>query len=286
MSKEPANISIGRQVAYYPNIAKALKSSSTAVFLCQFLYWKDRVKDPDGWVYKTYAEIREETGLSEREVDNARKQLKGMGILTEKRKGIPPVIYYQFNWEVFDDILKKYTVSCIKSTPCPDNKVQDVPIKKYEVSQLKSTGCTEREVQGVLRNTETTTETTSETTTKKSKSYRGVKTPSVYSICVQHYFEFYDKTLKMGRADFKAVDGKKLKSIIAYLEKNVPPDQTVDEALKQIFSNWKSLPKFLQDQIRLAQIDQFLPNIIKSLKGGNSKTALDEYAADLMQGRR
>ena len=39
-----------------------------AILLSQILYWAERTKDPDGWFYKSYADWRAETGLTEAQV--------------------------------------------------------------------------------------------------------------------------------------------------------------------------------------------------------------------------
>jgi len=44
---------IGRPVAFYPGLVKALGSMKQAVFICQMAYWKDKGSDPDGWIVAT-----------------------------------------------------------------------------------------------------------------------------------------------------------------------------------------------------------------------------------------
>ncbi len=39
-----------------------------AILLSQILYWSERTQDPEGWFYKSYADWRAETGLSEAQV--------------------------------------------------------------------------------------------------------------------------------------------------------------------------------------------------------------------------
>jgi hypothetical protein len=57
----------------------------TAALFRQMTYWTNR-SDDDGWVYKTQEEWEEETGLSRYE-QRARKKLRSIGVLLEKRKG-------------------------------------------------------------------------------------------------------------------------------------------------------------------------------------------------------
>lgn len=99
---------IGTVVAYYPRIALALKSVNAAIFLAQFIYWEGKQKNEEGWIYKTMEEIRKETGLSRNEQETARKRLKELNILEEKRMGIPAKLYFRFNWDVLDKILSEF----------------------------------------------------------------------------------------------------------------------------------------------------------------------------------
>jgi hypothetical protein len=53
-----------------------------AVFLTQLIYWAERANRADGGVYKTSKQWQAELGLSKRELENARKTLEDLGILT------------------------------------------------------------------------------------------------------------------------------------------------------------------------------------------------------------
>jgi len=90
---------IGRPVAYYPSLVKVAGSVSAAIFLCQLIYWRGREADPEGWIYKTQAEISEETGLTRFEQEGARKLLKEKGILREKFSGVPRKLYFSISLE-------------------------------------------------------------------------------------------------------------------------------------------------------------------------------------------
>lgn len=77
-----ALVEIGRPVAYYPRLAEALGGVKAAIFAAQLIYWWDR--QDRGYVYKTSAEVREETGLSYKEQKAARSRLQKLGILEER----------------------------------------------------------------------------------------------------------------------------------------------------------------------------------------------------------
>jgi hypothetical protein len=94
-----------RPIAYHPVIAKAVKSVTAGVFLSQFLYWTPRTKDPDGWIYKTQADIYEETALTRREQETARRILMDKGVLEEKKKGVPCRLYFRVNMAALVNLL-------------------------------------------------------------------------------------------------------------------------------------------------------------------------------------
>ncbi len=85
---------IGRPVAYYPSLVKLTGSVTSVIFLCQLLYWRGKQSDPEGWIYKTQAEIAEETGLTRYEQETARKILKEKGLLIEKFADVPRKLYF------------------------------------------------------------------------------------------------------------------------------------------------------------------------------------------------
>jgi hypothetical protein len=99
---------VGRPVAYYPKIAEVAGGATSAIFLCQFIYWEGKQKDPDGWIYKTQANIKEETGLTRYEQETVRKKLKAKGLLEEKYQGIPRKLYYRINLDALNDVWEAY----------------------------------------------------------------------------------------------------------------------------------------------------------------------------------
>lgn len=75
---------LGHPVAYYPSLARLLGGVPEALFLCQLIYWTGKGADKESWIFKTAAELTDETGLSYREQRRARRVLKTFGILQEK----------------------------------------------------------------------------------------------------------------------------------------------------------------------------------------------------------
>jgi len=85
---------VGPPVAYYPQLRDICGSVNAVLLVCQFVYWRGKQADKEGWLYKAQSEIQNETGLTREEQETARKKLRDRGILKEKKKGIPCQLYY------------------------------------------------------------------------------------------------------------------------------------------------------------------------------------------------
>ena len=144
-----------RPVAYHPDFAKAIGSVQAALFLSQLLYWSDKGNN-DGWIYKTQKEFYEETGLSRREQETARKRLKELGILEEKYQGIPRRLYYRVNMNRLAGLMLDY-YNANNNAQIRHYGTADSDRQEYTIPPSKS---------GEIRqpNTEITTENTTEIT--------------------------------------------------------------------------------------------------------------------------
>jgi len=98
---------LGRPVAYYPSLARWLGSVSTAVFLCQLLYWWPRRGD-HSYIYKQSAQLEEETGLSYKAQKTARARLKTMGILKDKNARLQHEVHFWIDEAVLDRAWQAY----------------------------------------------------------------------------------------------------------------------------------------------------------------------------------
>lgn len=97
---------LGRPIAFYVLIARAVGSVKCGIFLSQLLYWQGKQNNKQGWIYKTRDEIYRETGLKRREQEQVRRYLKGLNVLEEK-KGRGNITFYKVNWNVVEDLLYK-----------------------------------------------------------------------------------------------------------------------------------------------------------------------------------
>ncbi|MEZ0536019.1 hypothetical protein ACAG39_02080 [Caldicellulosiruptoraceae bacterium PP1] len=93
---------------YYPSFQHICKGVSSILFLSNLLRWNGKQKDPEGWIYKTQKEIEKETGLTRREQETARKNLKKLGFIEEKYKGLPRKLYFKINIEAINEAMEKY----------------------------------------------------------------------------------------------------------------------------------------------------------------------------------
>jgi hypothetical protein len=93
---------LGRPVVYYPSLNAITGGVGATVFLANLFQWSGTQRDPDGWIYKTQEEIEAETGLSRREQETARKQLRAATLLREERRGVPARLYYLIQIETLN----------------------------------------------------------------------------------------------------------------------------------------------------------------------------------------
>jgi len=105
---------LDRPIAFQRSFIRLNIGVAAALFLSQMTYWTNR-SDDDGWVYKTQDEWEEETGLSRYEQEGARKKLRSLGVLIEKKKGVPARLFYK----VDNDVLYHALVSANKDAEKP-----------------------------------------------------------------------------------------------------------------------------------------------------------------------
>jgi hypothetical protein len=110
-----------RMVAYSPDLARAVGGVTIASFLSQLLFLSDKGHDPDGWVYKSEAEMGKETGLTKREQQTARRKLLALGVITIMRGGFRNTYHFKVLWaklsQVIAGIKQPQSVPTEKSEP-------------------------------------------------------------------------------------------------------------------------------------------------------------------------
>lgn len=85
-----------KPIAYYPIYKQVTGTTTGGVLLSQLMYWFSK-KDK---IFKTDNEIMEETLLSKKELENAKKLIKKLDFIEVSREGLPAKTYYKIDWDV------------------------------------------------------------------------------------------------------------------------------------------------------------------------------------------
>jgi hypothetical protein len=135
-----------RIVAYSPDLARAVGGVTIASFLSQLLFLSDKGHDPNGWVYKSEAEMGRETGLTKREQQTARRKLLALGVIAIERRGFKFTYHFKIIWQrlyqVIEQFLRGQTVATHPAEPIQNvatEPVQNVPTQPPECLQNVST---------------------------------------------------------------------------------------------------------------------------------------------------
>lgn len=94
-----------RIIAFRPEMAKVAGDIVTGLWLSQALFWQARTTDEEGWWSRTQADFEAETMISTKQHARCRKALKSLGVLEEKREGLPARLSYRLDLEVLDALL-------------------------------------------------------------------------------------------------------------------------------------------------------------------------------------
>jgi hypothetical protein len=116
-----------RTVGYSPDLARAVGGATVGLFLSQLLFLSDKGHDPEGWVYKSEAEMGRETGLTKREQQTARRKLLALGVIQIVRQGFKFTYHFRIVWGRLLQVIEQY------------KRGQNVPTEKVERLQNAST---------------------------------------------------------------------------------------------------------------------------------------------------
>ena len=129
----------GRPVAYFPKLKKLTGSTTATILLCQFIYWRGKEKDPNGWLYKDSDEIEEETGLSYNEQKTARKKLRDAGLLKEHYARLDHQMRFLIDIEAINDKWVKLHTNVPESDDSTFGKNEMSPSLKPETTTETTT---------------------------------------------------------------------------------------------------------------------------------------------------
>ena len=135
-----------RVVGYSPDLARAVGGATIGLFLSQLLFLSDKGHNPEGWVYKSEAEMGKETGLTKREQQTARRKLLSLGVIAIMRGGWKNTYHFKVIWEKLYQVIAGFqraqNVSTREVEPLqnvPTEPVQTVPTQPPECLQNVST---------------------------------------------------------------------------------------------------------------------------------------------------
>jgi len=102
---------LDRPIVYHRVYRRITGKTVAALLLSQLTYWQRIVDEGrggiNGWFYKTFAEIEEETGLSRHEQITARNSLKKLKIIEIKKEGLPCRLFFRVNTDLLCQFLKE-----------------------------------------------------------------------------------------------------------------------------------------------------------------------------------
>jgi hypothetical protein len=135
-----------RVVGYSPDLARAVGGATIGLFLSQLLFLSDKGANPEGWVYKSEAEMGKETGLSKREQQTARRKLLSLGVIVIMRGGWKNTYHFKVIWEKLYQVItgsqrpqKAATATVERTQTVSTEPVQNVATQPPEWQQNVST---------------------------------------------------------------------------------------------------------------------------------------------------
>lgn len=138
-------LSTGR--IYHSQFVKLGIGVTGAVMLSQACYLSstETAVRRGGWFYKTAEDWKEETGLSRREQETARKKLKNLGIFIEQKRGIPCKIWTLLDSAKLIELLGQISMAESAKlrgddlSSMADSAKQDETNAQNSVSQIRTT---------------------------------------------------------------------------------------------------------------------------------------------------
>jgi hypothetical protein len=150
-----------RTVGYSPDLARAVGGATIGLFLSQLLFLSDKGHDPNGWVYKSEAEMGRETGLTKREQQTARRKLLSLGVIAIERRGFKFTYHFKVIWERLYQVIENFLRGQNVPTQ-PDEPIQNVSTEPVQNAPTQppeqQNGSTERAQNVATHNRENNTE--------------------------------------------------------------------------------------------------------------------------------
>jgi hypothetical protein len=120
-----------RVVGYSPDLARIVGGATIGLYLNQLLFLSDKGHNPEGWVYKSEAEMSKETGLTKREQQTARRKLLSLGVIAIMRGGWKNTYHFKVLWERLYQVIAGSQPPQNVSTE-KDERAQTVPTEPVQ----------------------------------------------------------------------------------------------------------------------------------------------------------
>jgi hypothetical protein len=105
-----------RPIAFHAHFVDVTGDILASLMLSQAQYWSERVEEEkDGWFYKSQQEWTEETRLHRFQQEKARKLLRGLGILEEKKQGVPCRLFFRINYEKLEQLYLRQCDTAVRA---------------------------------------------------------------------------------------------------------------------------------------------------------------------------
>jgi hypothetical protein len=184
LSPEQFRAIFARPVAYHKLLAIAGGSVGAGVFLSQLIYWTDKSKDPDGWIYKTLDDWWCETALGRYELKTIRNTLVSRTLIEEKLCGVPARLHYKIDWPSLQVALAKAVITHregMSKRGAPTNKYVAVPHTGDATSKNGASPQTTYRSESTTKNTKTKTSSSALATNGNGAARRNVVVVSLAS---------------------------------------------------------------------------------------------------------
>jgi hypothetical protein len=129
-----------RVVGYSPDLARIVGGATIGLFLNQLLFLSDKGNNPDGWVYKSEAEMGKETGLTKREQQTARRKLLALGVIAIMRGGWKNTYHFKVIWEKLSQVIAGIQRGQYVPTQ-PDEQTQTVATEPVQTVPTQPPEC-------------------------------------------------------------------------------------------------------------------------------------------------
>jgi hypothetical protein len=159
---------LGRSVGFHRCLAELSGSVTSGLMLSQAVYWTGKTSDPDGWFWKTQDEWFEETMLSRKEQESARRRLRDITfenqpLWSEQLRGVPAKLFYRVDMDILECLLAADQYAQKEQSSMPKRGILESPKGAYKNARKGHTFLLAKST------TETTSESTAESTTETTE---------------------------------------------------------------------------------------------------------------------